>query len=55
MMVITAFQRATDTTNSSVSNDNNSNGDQDVTDFHSMIPFFGNKNKQNNETELSHL
>ena len=34
---------------------NSNDGDQNVTDFHSMIPFFGNKNKQNNETELSHL
>lgn len=55
MMIIAAFHGVTNTAKSGVNSDNRSNDSDDMTDFHGMIPFFGNKNKQNNETELSHL
>jgi hypothetical protein len=54
-MVIVLFEGIANTAKGSVGNDNNGNDSDDMTDFHNDFLSEEINNKQNNETELSHL
>lgn len=58
VIIVTTLKSIANTTKSGVNNDNNDNSDNSdkyVTDFHNDFLSEEINNKQNNETELSHL
>lgn len=55
VLIIASSHCIANTTKSGINGDNSNDSDQDITDFHNDFLSKEINNKQNNETELSHL
>jgi hypothetical protein len=55
VLVIASSHCIANTIESGINRDNSDDSDQDMTDFHNDFLLEEINNKQNNETELSHL
>jgi hypothetical protein len=55
VLIIASSHCIANTTESGINGDNSDDSNQDITDFHNDFLSEEINNKQNNETELSHL